>query len=126
MHSIIARCEMKCWLLCRKDRTGLLVMLALRLCGIPFDVILNDYMISAKSMAVWGSGGREGLVHYLQTQPVLSVQKEYMSEAVRHLVRTYRDVPYYLRDCGVEPDVLRAVRKNLMNDSEAEALQMPM
>jgi hypothetical protein len=99
-------------------------MLALRLCGIPFDVILNEYMISAKCMAAWCC--REELEQHLRTQPVLSVQKEYMTVAVEHLVKKYGDVHHYLVDCGVELDVLKAVRKNLMINPDEERLQVPL
>lgn len=100
-------------------------MLVLRVCGVPFDVILNDYMVSAKAMEVWGEGGPEGLQPHLRTQPVLSVEREYMKVAVQHVVDKYGDVSEYLADCGVEPEVLPAVRANLLISPDQPLLLGP-
>lgn len=100
-------------------------MLVLRVCGVPFDVILNDYMVSAKAMEVWGHEGPPGLSPHLRTQPVLSVERDYMKVAVQHVVDKYGDVPEYLADCGVEPEVLPAVRANLLMRPEQPLLVGP-
>lgn len=98
---------------CRKDRTGILVMLALRTCGFPFDKILNDYMLSSEAMALW-CGKQPALDPSLCTRGVLSVEKRYMQEAVEHVRKKYGDVPQYLATCGVDEALQQEVRRNLL------------
>jgi Tyrosine phosphatase family len=103
---------------CRKDRTGILVMLIKRVCGVSFDGILNEYMMSTETMALWGSKGPD-LAPGLRTTAVLSVERAYMAEAVEHVKQKYGDVPAYLDTCGIGAEVRRAVRENLLLDPEA-------
>jgi Tyrosine phosphatase family len=98
---------------CSKDRTGILVMLILRVCGATFHAILNEYMMSTETMALWGMHGAD-MEEGLQTSDVLSVERGYMAEAVEHIKRKYGDVPEYLSSCGVGPEARRAVRGNLL------------
>jgi Tyrosine phosphatase family len=98
---------------CRKDRSGILVMLILRVCGATFDAILNEYMMSTETMALWGMHGAD-MDEGLQTSDVLSVERGYMADAVEHTKRKYGDVPEYLSSCGIGPEARRAVRERLL------------
>jgi hypothetical protein len=89
-------------------------MLILRLCGIPFDTIINEYMVSARTMRIWCEEGRPGLVDHLKTREILSVEREYMIQAVEYLKMKYGDVGNYLESCGVDRESQEAVKRHLV------------
>jgi Tyrosine phosphatase family len=93
-------------------------MLIKRVCGITFDEILNDYMMSSECMSLWQGEGQAALAPGLCTKTVLSVERAYMAEAVQHVRKKYGDVPAYLSTCGIGPDVRKAVRENLLLNPE--------
>jgi hypothetical protein len=98
-------------------------MLVLWICRVPLDAILVDYMRSAEAMQPWGESPGDSHVlpidissinSDLRTPAVLSVEREYMEVAVRHIESRYFSVEGYLESCGVGADVLQRMRENLM------------
>lgn len=95
-------------------------MLILRVCGATFDTILNEYMMSNETMEMWGVHGAD-MEAGLQTDQVLSVERGYMVEAVEHIKAKYGDVAGYLDSCSIDKEARRAVRDNLLVNTDQSA-----
>ena len=106
-------------LVCRKDRTGMIVMLLLLLCEVDKDKIVSEYMISSRCMLAWQQHGtvKNKLDAHLQTAAVLSVEKEYIDAAIEHIEGVYEGVANYLLSCGVTMETQEAVKRLLMTES---------
>ena len=89
------------------------MMLVLRVCGVAWEDILNDYMTSCHTMQLWAKEGAD-LSPELQGDDVLSAEREYMQAAIDHINSKYGDVPQYLKACKVGADVQQRVRDNLL------------
>lgn len=76
-----------------KDRTGVATMLILSALGVPRDIIVEDYMLSARLLA--GKYDR-----YLQMFPVIhplvTVAPEYLDAAYQQIEATYSSVENFL------------------------------
>lgn len=76
-------------------------MLLLRVCGVDYTTIIQDYMFSQRTMVSWHARGDVPLKRHLTTQQILSVERQYMEQAIEHITLKYGDVPQYLETCGV-------------------------
>jgi hypothetical protein len=58
-------------------------MLLLLLCGVEKETVVNEYMMSSRTMAAWNDNGNDDLSPHLQTEQVLSVEREYMQVCLK-------------------------------------------
>jgi protein tyrosine/serine phosphatase len=99
-----------------KDRTGLIVALALRAAGVDDQDIARDYALSDKNLAARytemldrapDESARARLAAQLTSKP------ESILAALDHLDRQYGGTGQYLRACGLGNAVVRRLRKRL-------------
>jgi protein tyrosine/serine phosphatase len=99
-----------------KDRTGMVVALALSVAGVPEDEIIADYFLTQERLAGW-------LAEQLADEPDESkhpemiefrdTRAESMVAILRHLDETYGGPEAYLRHGGLTTDDLDRLRKRL-------------
>lgn len=99
-----------------KDRTGVIVALALAVAGVPEDEIVADYFLTRDNMAAL-------MAEQLAAEPDESLHAEMlefrdtraesMTAILRHLDTAYGGPVAYLRQAGLTDDELDAVRTRL-------------
>lgn len=99
-----------------KDRTGVVVALALAVAGVPTDEIIADYALTKERLAGW-------LAEQLAAEPDESLQAELIEfgdtraetlvAILDHLDRRYGGPEAYLRTGGLTPAQLDALRTRL-------------
>ncbi|MEU4603094.1 tyrosine-protein phosphatase [Kribbella sp. NPDC023972] len=99
-----------------KDRTGMVVALALSVAGVPEEEIIADYFLTQERMAAW-------LAEQLADEPDASKHPEMMEfrdtraesmvAILRHLDEKYGGPEPYLRHGGLTADDLDRLRKRL-------------
>jgi protein-tyrosine phosphatase len=102
-----------------KDRTGVIVALALGLAGVPEATIVKDYELTAKYL-----GGtlveeirRRALAKgytWEQYKPLLQCPPDYMYATLRHLHERYSGIETYVRSIGVGREDLERLRAALV------------
>lgn len=103
-----------------KDRTGLLTLLLLGALGTPPDAIVADYVRSARVNAVQVSWLRTLGLRYGDVDDeevavgVWSARAETMERTIELLDRTHGGVLGYLREAGVDDDVVAELRDRLL------------
>jgi len=94
-----------------KDRTGVAIALILAAVGVPTDVIVEDYALSATIYA--GRVEVEGLDGWRAEPVVVECPPEYMAAALEHLERRHGGATDLLFRHGVTPIELDALRERL-------------
>jgi protein tyrosine/serine phosphatase len=99
-----------------KDRTGMIVALALSIAGVPEEEIVADYFLTQERMAAW-------LAEQLADEPDASLHPEMiefrdtraesMIAILRHLDDTYGGPEAYLRHGGLTTEDLDRLRQRL-------------
>eukprot|EP00892_Ulva_mutabilis_P000342 jgi/Ulvmu1/10308/UM060_0110.1 len=97
-----------------KDRTGVAVMLLMKVCGVDDDSIVDDYAKSTAAMADWQDGGEAPVPQ----DEVPDVYRQDMRDAIQHIHDHYGNVRTYLESCGVSNDQQATVRDILCNKME--------
>lgn len=99
-----------------KDRTGVIAMLLLRLAGVPEEIIVADYSVSAENMkSVFEEQRKIFQQKGIEVPEVLlSSPKEEMEKTLDYLKSTWGDVETYLKECGVEVEDLEELKKILV------------
>ena len=101
------------------DRTGMIAALVLGACGVPDDVIADDYSLSAQGLVdrfvangapTWMPPGDLASGRALETL----ARRETMLYTLRLLRRDYGGVTSYLRSTGVTTGEIDAVRASLI------------
>ena len=97
------------------DRTGVIAMLVLGLCGVGRDQIVADYAYSFGYLGEVNAAvfaGRGPLRH--QVRADLQLRIDAISAVYDRLVQRYSSVEKYLLDCGLERSTLDAVSHHLL------------
>jgi protein-tyrosine phosphatase len=105
-----------------KDRTGFAVALILLALGVPEEVVMADYMLSAEYFNPAGEVERLKNKYQLEEldsdiiMPMLEVHPEYLSAALQAIREHYADMPGYLREeLGVGPPELEELRRRYLD-----------
>jgi protein-tyrosine phosphatase len=104
-----------------KDRTGVLAALVLGVVGVPDDTIAVDYGLSRAGMASmveWVRTNRPEVLDSMVDQPgvMLEAPPRAMHALLAELRAEFGDVAGYLVAIGVGPDVVAALRTNLLDE----------
>lgn len=94
-----------------KDRTGVAIALVLDAVGVPRDVIVDDYALSAPIYA--GPVDVDGLDGWRAAPVIVECPPEYMADALEHLERRHGGAAALLDRHGVTSADLDALRERL-------------
>ncbi len=104
-----------------KDRTGWAAMLALRTCGVPDDVVLDDYLatnrVSSRTREKYLAMVREhlGEAHVEVYERVMVADQRYLAAGLEAVADDYGDLDGYLRSgLGLDDATLDALRARLV------------
>jgi protein-tyrosine phosphatase len=100
-----------------KDRTGIVSALLLRLVGVPYSVIGEDYAVTAANLepstSVW-IPAVEDPVERAKWQRLAATPAAAMERVVREIESRYRDVASYLRAAGLSDEQLARLEERLV------------
>ncbi len=104
-----------------KDRTGVGVALVLSALGVPYDTIMEDYLLSNSTLdmeALRADAGMNAAMSALPAdvaKPLLGVERAYLDAAFDQIRKDYGDVDTYLaRELGVDSKALQRLRKQML------------
>jgi protein-tyrosine phosphatase len=104
-----------------KDRTGLGVALVLSALGVPYEAIMEDYLLSNSLLdadALRADKGMSAAMSALPAdvaKPLLGVERAYLDAAFDQIRKDYGDVDTYLaRELGVDSKALQRLRKQML------------
>lgn len=100
-----------------KDRTGLVVALALRLAGVSEDLIAEDYALSDTYLdALYKEmlDKKADPAERAELAEQLSSKPEAMLGALSHLDERYGGVKPYLLKCGLDAETIRRLHSRLL------------
>jgi protein-tyrosine phosphatase len=110
-----------------KDRTGVVVALALAVVGVPDETIVEDYVLSNHYLA---NGGYYDEVRqrvlargesWAEVEPLLHCAPEHMAQTLAYLEGRYGGAERYLLSIGVTPAELATLRAALVEPAADEA-----
>lgn len=111
-HPVIVHCT------AGKDRTGVLIAVLLGLLGVPDEVIIEDYALSAGAMEALRAKlierypeGREVIE---RADELFSAHPSNMTELLEHIEARYGTIEAYAAGAGAGPDVVGALREVLL------------
>jgi len=101
-----------------KDRTGLVIALALSLCGVPDDVIVIDYARSQEGL----ERQRHIMVEEMRKtglEPEFSdAPAEIIQMTLEYIRKNYKSIPDYLKDNDLTSNDIEAIRRNLLHPDQ--------
>ena len=104
-----------------KDRTGVGVALVLSALGVPYDTIMEDYLLSNSTLdmeALRADAGMNAAMSALPAdvaKPLLGVERANLEDAYEQITKDYGDVDTYLaRELGVDSKALQRLRKQML------------
>ena len=96
-----------------KDRTGLIVLLTLLLCGVNEDAISSDYLMSEPALE---SEKKQRLEHLANTgldESFAGCPPDFVQTMVEHINKRYGGITAYLAKIGVGPELQQNVKQVL-------------
>jgi protein-tyrosine phosphatase len=100
-----------------KDRTGMVVALALSVAGVPEEQIVADYFLTQKRLAGWLAeqlAGEPDTSLHAEMLEFRDTRAESMTAILRHLDETYGGAEAYLRHGGLTTEDLDRLRDKLI------------
>jgi protein-tyrosine phosphatase len=99
-----------------KDRTGLIVLLVLMLCGVSTDVIADDYMRSEKELEPEKEERIREIIRIGLNEEFAGCPRNFVNEVARHMQEQHRGIEEYLTRIGVNEESQQRIRSILMNE----------
>jgi protein-tyrosine phosphatase len=103
-----------------KDRTGLVVQLALMLIGVSLDVIKLDYMMSGPELEAEKEERLKEIHAMGLTDEFAACDPELSAKVDAHIRETFGSVERYLESCGVTAEMQARVKKILGGPEHVE------
>lgn len=105
-----------------KDRTGLGVALVLSALGVPYETIIEDYLLSNTLLdadALRADAGMNAAMSALPAdvaKPLLGVERAYLDAAFEQINKDYGSVDAYLaQELGVDATARKRLRKRMLS-----------
>jgi len=99
-----------------KDRTGLITMALLGLCGVAEEDIIADYTVSSIYLKpFYNKLLDEGKVDSLDN-PFFSTAPENMCHLIKYINSEYGDIPSYLNSCAISDTTLASLKRRLIQN----------
>ncbi|GMH32752.1 hypothetical protein BSKO_00586 [Bryopsis sp. KO-2023] len=100
-----------------KDRTGMIIMLILLLCGVPVEAILEDYARSETLLKESKAKNQLPMAEYLQRDDVIDAQRSNLEGALTHIDFRYGGISRYLKKIGITDFERKSIRRNLVQQT---------
>jgi len=101
-----------------KDRTGLVIALALSLCGVSDDAIALDYARSQEGL----NRQRHIMIEEMRKTGLEPEFSDATAEVIRmtfeYIRKNYKSIPDYLKDNGLTNTDIEAIRRNLLHPDQ--------
>ena len=104
-----------------KDRTGFAAALVLLALGVPRELVVQDYMLTARYFVPEQELGRLRVKYQMEDMdveaimPILEVHEDYIARALESIGRNYKSVEAYLEEAlGVGPAELAELRSRYL------------
>ena len=104
-----------------KDRTGVGVALVLSALGVPYETIMEDYLLSNTMLdaeALQADAGMKAAMTALPpdvAKPLLGVERAYLDAAFEQINKDYGSVEAYLdRELGVDAAAIQRLRQQML------------
>lgn len=104
-----------------KDRTGLATALVLSALGVPYDTIMQDYLLSNTTLDTDGLRADAGMSAAMAAlppevaKPLLGVEPDYLDAAFDQIDKDYGSVENYLkRELGVDRAAIQRLRQRML------------
>ncbi|MGI5985239.1 MAG: tyrosine-protein phosphatase [Clostridiales bacterium] len=99
-----------------KDRTGLVSMALLGLCGVSDEDIIADYSVSQIYLRpLYEKMLSEGKAKSLD-DPFFCTAPENMSRLLQYINSEYGDIPSYLNSCGISNALMDSLKKRFISE----------
>jgi protein-tyrosine phosphatase len=100
-----------------KDRTGLIVLLVLMLCGVDQTAIAHDYMRSEEELEVEKEGRLQEILRIGLSEEFAGCPDAFVNDMTKHLQERYGGVEKYLNSVGVDATAQRSVRNIMLQEA---------
>ena len=97
-----------------KDRTGLVVLLVLLLCGVPVEVIAVDYGASERELVVEKEERLKEIREVGLGDEFAACPEGFVEAMVDHIDRTYGGITKYLEKIGVDDEMQWKIKGIMM------------
>lgn len=99
-----------------KDRTGLVVLIVLMLCGVDHDAISHDYMSSEAELLPEKEERLKEILRIGLSEDFAGCPEDFVKEVTRHVQDRYGGIKKYLTEIGVGDEVPNRVRRIMLQD----------
>ncbi|GIO24184.1 tyrosine-protein phosphatase [Oceanobacillus sp. J11TS1] len=101
-----------------KDRTGVLAAMLLDLAGVPRDIIVKDYALTAQYKKITDEelDHRPPLMTRNQFKTLLGCEPAYMEEFLDFLYKKYGDTAGFLKTIGLTEEEIKALRDDFVEE----------
>ena len=107
-----------------KDRTGLIVLLVLMLCGVDQTAIADDYMRSEGDLEVEKEGRLEGISRIGLGAEFADCPDAFVNEMIKHLQEQHGGIDKYLNSIGVDATAQQSVRNIMLQQAAASGTML--
>lgn len=99
-----------------KDRTGLVVLLVLMLCGIDHRAIANDYVRSEQELLMEKEERLQEILRIGLSEDFAACPEDFVKKVTQHIQESYGSIEKYLSGIGVGGEVQKRVRKIVLQN----------
>jgi protein-tyrosine phosphatase len=102
-----------------KDRTGLVVLIVLMLCGVHHDAISHDYMTSEEKLLPETEERLKEILRIGLSKDFAACPEDFVKEVSKYAQDRYGGIENYLSEIGVDEKVSNHVREAMTQDKAA-------
>jgi protein-tyrosine phosphatase len=99
-----------------KDRTGLIVLLVLMLCGVNPDAIAEDYMRSEEELKADMADRLRQIISVGLSEEFACCPENFVTEVVKHIYERHGGVKEYLSSIGIDGDSQQCICRIILRD----------
>lgn len=99
-----------------KDRTGMVVLLLLMLCGVEEDAIAEDYMMSEKELLIEKDDILRAIFRIGLSEEFANCPEQFAKEVTKHVQERYGGIEAYLTMIGFDVEAQQRVRRIMLQN----------
>lgn len=100
-----------------KDRTGLIVLLVLMLCGVTQDAMRDDYRRSEKELLVEQEERLRQIRRIGLNEDFTGCPQDFAPEMTKHIQERFGGIQRYLNSIGIDEEAQNRVRSAMLQDT---------